>query len=52
MKPYTHTDKDGMPWRMEGNRPISALADKVMQDVEKDIKKIKEKEHASKTDKS
>jgi hypothetical protein len=32
---YTHTDGSGMPWRMEGSRPVSALADKVMAEVTK-----------------
>lgn len=29
---YTHTDGSGMPWRMDGSRPVSALADKVMEE--------------------
>jgi hypothetical protein len=27
---YTHEDKGGMKWRFEGNRPVSQLADSVM----------------------
>jgi hypothetical protein len=27
---YTHKDKDGVLWRFEGGRPISKLADEVM----------------------
>jgi hypothetical protein len=29
---YTHQDSSGMPWRMVGSRPVSALADSVMRD--------------------
>ena len=43
MKPYTHIDKDGMPWRFEGSRPVSKLADDVMQSVKKDIEKESKK---------
>lgn len=32
MPSYTHTDRQGMKWRMAGSRPVSWLADKVMQD--------------------
>ena len=28
---YTHQDKGGMAWRMVGSRPVSRLADEVMQ---------------------
>ena len=31
---YTHTDSFGMRWRMAGSRPVSALADKIMNDLE------------------
>ena len=27
---YTHVDKDGIMWRMEGGRPVSQIADEVM----------------------
>lgn len=27
---YTHVDRDGMPWRFEGGRPISMLGDDMM----------------------
>lgn len=29
---YTHQDSSGMLWRFVGNRPVSALADKVMRE--------------------
>lgn len=29
---YTHTDANGMRWRMSSNRPVSELADKTMAD--------------------
>jgi hypothetical protein len=29
---YTHIDSSGMPWRFSGSRPVSKLADLVMQD--------------------
>lgn len=32
-KKYTHTSSDGMMWRMEGMRPVSALADMVIDEV-------------------
>lgn len=31
MSKYTHTDSSGMGWRFAGSRPISALADQIMQ---------------------
>lgn len=31
---YTHIDEDGMRWRFEGSRPVSKLADGVMDAVE------------------
>lgn len=30
---YTHRDASGMRWRIEGGRPVSALADLVMSKV-------------------
>jgi hypothetical protein len=33
MNKYTHVDGSGMQWRMNGSRPVSALADKTMHDV-------------------
>lgn len=27
---YTHKDATGMLWRMEGSRPVSAIADSIM----------------------
>jgi hypothetical protein len=33
MKTYTHKDKDGVPWRFENGRPISKLADEVVEEV-------------------
>jgi len=32
-KTYSHVDASGMRWRMDGSRPVSELADKVMADV-------------------
>ena len=31
---YTHSDKQNMRWRMEGSRPISELADRVMSEYD------------------
>lgn len=39
MRKYTHKDKSGMLWRFEGMRPISALADAVMAQVDLDLSK-------------
>jgi len=30
---YTHLDRDGMPWRFEDGRPVSMLADEVVEEV-------------------
>lgn len=30
---YTHIDSSGMAWRMQGMRPVSALADKIMREA-------------------
>lgn len=30
---YTHTDKNGVRWRFDAGRPISELADKIMDEV-------------------
>jgi hypothetical protein len=27
---YTHVDAQGMKWRFDGSRPVSALADSIM----------------------
>jgi len=32
LRRYTHTDKDGVRWRMVGARPVSEIADRVMRD--------------------
>lgn len=29
---YTHKDKDGVLWRFEGGRPISEIADEIMEE--------------------
>ena len=39
---YTHVDKSGMKWRFVGSRPVSELADKVMEEVMKEDKKSDE----------
>ncbi|MEN6549971.1 MAG: hypothetical protein ABFE07_28340 [Armatimonadia bacterium] len=41
--PYTHRDASGMGWRFEGSRPISALADEVMRNVERQLAQKKAK---------
>ena len=33
---YTHIDEAGMLWRFEGSRPVSLLADKVMDEMERE----------------
>lgn len=44
MGKYTHIDTNGMAWRFEGSRPVSALADKVMKEVfQKDTKNKKKR---------
>ena len=40
---YTHADDSGMLWRFEGGRPISKLADEVMESVAKDMARQKNK---------
>lgn len=42
MKNYTHKDESGMRWRFEGSRPISALADEVLEQ-NKILKKLPKK---------
>ena len=32
-KEYTHVSGNGMLWRFNGSRPVSALADKVMKEL-------------------
>jgi hypothetical protein len=48
MKEYTHRDSTGMLWRFEGSRPISQLADQVMQEVEEKMKKEEAKKKGKK----
>jgi hypothetical protein len=31
---YTHKDKDGVLWRFEGGRPVSIIADEIMEEIE------------------
>ena len=33
---YTDTDSSGMKWRWEGSRPISELADKIMDELKQE----------------
>lgn len=45
MKPkYTHRDALGMRWRMEGGRPVSELADRVMRECQLKPKTKKRKD--------
>jgi hypothetical protein len=48
MKKYTHRSKDGMMWRFEGSRPISALADFVMKDLQRAAKPSKRRKQKKK----
>ena len=47
-KKYTHIDGGGMPWRFEGSRPVSALADKVMEECEAEEARQKKELEAKK----
>lgn len=44
---YTHRDKTGMLWRFEGSRPVSQLADKVMAQVERDLRRTRTQKPAT-----
>jgi hypothetical protein len=39
-KEYTHIDKDGVLWRFEDGRPVSKIADEVIEEVFGDKKEI------------
>jgi phage antirepressor YoqD-like protein len=41
MDKYTHTDSQGMLFRFEGTRPISKIADEIMQSIKEDSNKKK-----------
>ena len=34
ISPYTHMDKEGIFWRMNGLKPISEISDRAMEKVE------------------